>query len=203
MPREIEVRFKLTPEQKEAFLLWVKKNSTFQHETHHVEYYLNNPSNSFIFENKNGFKDSEHYLRVRFDEKKGDSVCLKVFKIDQEKHTSENVDEIEYSVSSGKEALHLFSTLGYTEQLLVDKKRDVYLTNDQLFEICIDEVKSLGTFAEVELKEQVDGDIKIGFKKIYDFLRTVGIASINEQHRGYVSMLWNPTEDFGRIRILN
>lgn len=108
MAREIETRFKLTEEQRVLFLRWIETNATFASETHHIE----------------------HYLRVRFDEKKGDSVCLKIFKIDQKNQTSENLSETEFAVESGEQVLTLFKLLGYSKATIVDKTRRKYLSND-------------------------------------------------------------------------
>lgn len=202
MPREIEVRIKLADEQKPLLTKWLEANTQLEGVTHQVEYYLDNPKSTFLFQNINGYKDSAHYLRVRFDEKKGESVCFKIFKIDQEKQTSENLDEMEFTVSSGKSALKLLESLGYTDHLIIDKTRTKYTTNDKAFEVCIDEVKNVGTFVEVELLEQIDGEIKLGRAKIYDLLRTIGLTEIDEQHRGYVSMLWNPDINFGKLKKL-
>jgi predicted adenylyl cyclase CyaB len=202
MAREIEVRFKLDDAQKALLTNWLVANASEENETHHIEHYLDNPASTWIFQNKNGYKDSDHYLRVRKDEKKGDSVCLKIFEIDQEKQTSQNLDEIEFSVSDGDETLKLMKTLGYTNEIIIDKKRKKYLTNDGCFEICIDDVKGVGFFAEIELREQVEGDIKNGWQKIYTFLKELGFKEIDEQHRGYVSMLWNPEMNFGIVKKL-
>lgn len=200
MAREIEVKFKVAEDQKEGILQWIDENAILQRETHQVEYYFDNPKTTFIFQNKDGFKDSEHYLRVRFDKEKGESVCLKIF--EQEGFVSRNLDEIEFNVSSGAEAVRLFEALGYTYKIEIDKKRKYYKTSDSKFEICFDDVKGLGLFVEVELLEQIEGDIKVGLALIWNFLRSLGIDEIDEQARGYVSMLWNPEIDFGRKKKL-
>lgn len=202
MAREIEIRFKLNKNQEETLAAWLEKNAIFQGETHHVETYFDRKENSFIFDNINGFKDSEHYLRVRKDTSKGDSMCLKIFKIDQVNQRSENIDEIEFSVSSGEEATRLLKALHFEESIVIDKVRKKYLVIDLPFEICIDQVKDLGMFAEVEITEQIEGDIAVGWRKIKEFLVSIGITEIDEQHRGYVSMLWNPTMNFGKIKQL-
>jgi predicted adenylyl cyclase CyaB len=84
--------------------------------------------------------------------------------------------------------------LGYTDCIIIDKVRKKYLYNE--FEIVIDNVKNLGIFVEVELKEEV-GDVKEGHKILKEFLKTIGIRKFKEQFRGYVSMFWNPHIDFG------
>ncbi len=202
MPREIEIKFKLTAEQESILRNWLTVNAHSEGTTHQIEHYIDNPDKSFLFENKNGYLDSEHYLRIRHDEQKGDSVCLKIFEIDQELNTSKNLDEIEFNVSDASESLKLFTKLGYSNHTIVDKTREKFLSNDEKYEICIDEVKDLGKFAEVELKFEVEGDIKIGFQYLYNFLIALGITEIDVQKRGYVSMLWNPDMNFGKVKKL-
>ena len=76
------------------------------------------------------------------------------------------------------------------------KVRNIYKFDD--FEIVIDKVTNLGVFMELELKTKVD-NAKVGLNLIYDFLKLVGITKFKLQTRGYVSMLWNPEYDFGKV----
>ncbi|SRR5260221_1499955 len=200
MAREVEIKFKVDKKELKVLAKWLKDNAEFKKEIHHVEYYLDNPKISFIFRNKNGFVDSADYLRVRFAEGK-DSVCLKRFTIDEESQTSENIDEIEYSVSKGEDALKLFKNLGYTNETIIDKTRKIY--DYRNFEIVIDNIKNLGDFTEIELKEDFEGDIKIGRDKIYNLLKEIGFKEIRVQMRGYVSMIWNPDKDFTKVKNLD
>ena len=198
--REIEIRIKLVDNQKDLLMSWLKANAKFIKNIEHKEFYLNNPNNTFFFTSKDGYKDARDYLRVRMTEK-GDSVCLKRFEIDSETGKSKNIDEIEYAVSDGKEALKLFQNLGYTELSDVSKVRDVYEFEN--FEIVLDTVNSLGDFAEIEIKNfPEDKDIKDGFAEIRNFIKQIGLNKYLECKRGYVSMLWNPEVDFTEERIL-
>ena len=54
---------------------------------------------------------------------------------------------------------------------------------------------------EVELKTDVP-NAKTGINLIYDFLKSIGITEFKIQTRGYISMLWNPTYNFGQEVVL-
>ena len=82
--------------------------------------------------------------------------------------------------------LELMKALGYTEQTLMQKTRNIYKFNH--FEMVIDQVENIGTFMEVELKTKVD-DVKQGINLIYNFFKLIGLKRIKLQVRGYVSML--------------
>lgn len=191
--REIEIKIKLNDLENTRLQTWIDANLQASGESEQLEYYLNNPNQTFLFTHKLGYKDAADYLRVRF-EKAGGSVCLKRFKIDQETAASENLAEMEYKVDDAEAALELFSALGYTEQTKVLKRRRKYSNTE--VEIVIDDVEGLGKFAEIELLEQVE-DFQAGREKLRQVLREIGFETVVECSRGYVSMLWNPGYEFG------
>jgi adenylate cyclase, class 2 len=197
--REIEVRIRLENDQKTELLKWLEEKAVFKGDEEHLEYYLNNPNETFFYQTKQGFKDAKDYMRVRFSEK-GDSVCLKRFEIDLETSKSKNIDEIEYKVSSGEESLKLFEAVGFTEKTKVSKRRKKY--DYKNFEVVLDEVEGLGFFAEVEIKNFPETvDIKEGYKEIRKFIfNDLGFKSYLECNRGYLSFLWNPEYNFTEIR---
>jgi adenylate cyclase class 2 len=200
MPREVEIKIRLAENESELLNLWLKKNAKFSQEVHQLEYYLNNPGQSFMFTHKANYRDAEKYLRVRSEKGKG-SVCLKIFKIDQENNTSENLDEVEFEVSDDKAALKLLKLIGFSEAVPVDKTRKKY--NYKNFEIVVDSVKGLGDFAEFELLDsEPKANIKSEFERIYQLLREIGFKKISVQQRGYISMLWNKDYDFSKQKNL-
>ena len=200
MPREVEIKIRLDKTGAKLLQSWLGKNAEFVKEVHQLEYYLNNPDQSFMFKHKSGYRDAEKYLRVRSEKGKG-SVCLKIFKIDQENNTSENLDEVEFEVSDDKAALKLLNLIGFSEAVPVDKTRQKY--NYKNFEIVIDNVKGLGDFAEFELLDSdPKANIKSEFERIYQLLREIGFKKISVQQRGYISMLWNMNYDFTKTKLL-
>ncbi|MBD3232071.1 class IV adenylate cyclase [Candidatus Dependentiae bacterium] len=198
MNKEIEVKFQLDDKLFSQINEWLNKNAKHVNKINHSEYYLNNPNASFLFTAPEGYKDAKDFLRIRFT-KDGDSFCLKKFHEDPIEKRPLYCDEYEVKVSDGKKTLELMEVLGYTEQTLVEKTRNIYTFD--VFEIVIDQVTNLGIFMEVELKAKVD-NAKIGLNLIYDFLKSIGITKFKLQTRGYTSMLWNPEYDFGKEVVL-
>lgn len=199
--REIELRLKLSIEDKTLLEVWLKKEAKFVKHIEHKEFYLDNPNSTFFFKAKDGYKDAKDYMRVRMTEK-GDSVCIKRFEIDMETGKSKNIDEIEYTVSSGEEALKLFEAIGFTDKTDVSKARDIFEFEN--FEIVLDTVNSLGSFAEIEIKGFPESkDIHEGYEEIRKVIRKIGFTKYLECKRGYVSMLWNPEVNFTEEKIIN
>lgn len=198
MSQEIEIRFKVTEKEEQMLQDWLKANAKFVKSAHQEEVYFSNPENSFKFVNEemDGLIDASDYLRVRRTEK-GDSVCLKRWHKDPDRAGMyTHCDEYEYDVSEGDTAIELFLQLGYTDKTELIKDRAVYSADE--FEIVIDKIKGLGTFVEVECKKEFENP-KDGQKAIYSFLKSLGFEQINQQNRGYISMLWNPDYDFSEI----
>lgn len=193
MQTEIEIKLELTPKIEKIIAAFLKENSKIEKETHHIEYYLDNPKSTFFIKSKEGFKDAIDYLRVRFT-KKGDSICLKHWIRDKKTGKTTHCDEYETKVESGQITLELLEQIGFTNNTKIDKTRKIYNYKD--FEIAIDSVKGLGKFMEVELKKKVKQP-KDGIKEIYNFLLSLDIKTINKMERGYVSMMWNKEYDFG------
>ena len=193
MSKEIEVRIQIDESFLESIKSWLDTNAEYQGEIRHKEYYLNNPSSTFLFTAPEGYKDARDFLRVRFTPE-GDSFCLKRFHDDPVAKRPLYCDEHEVTVSDGDTVLELMRSLGYTDQTLVQKIRNTYRFDD--FEIVLDRVTNAGLFMEVELKVEV-ANAQVGLKLIYDFLRSIGVTKFKLQTRGYVSMLWNPDYNFG------
>lgn len=191
---EIEMKIKITDEDSQKLLTWLAGNAEEKGSKKQLEYYLDNPDKSFFFQSDLGYKDAANYFRVRFSDK-GDSVCLKIFEVDPSTTKSKNLDEIEFNVSDGNEALKLLKTLGFTDQTKVEKTRQSFKYKD--FEIELDEVVDLGNFVEIELKQEGNITFEEGQEQIKDLLREIGITQFKTCSRGYVSMLWNPDYEFG------
>lgn len=198
---EIEVKIKLDKSEETLLRNWLKANAKQDSVENHLEYYLNNPNNTFFIKNKNGFVDAENYMRVRFLNNNKAQVNLKRFKIDQDTNKSENIGEFEFYTDNANNTLTFFKELGYSDCTMVKKDREIY-THSQ-FEIVIDKVEGLGTFAEFELKEfDSKTETKLLYRQVFEFIKSLGFKQIKEQKRGYVSMLWNPNKDFTSLRDL-
>ena len=193
MKTEIEIKIKISDEQKQIILDWLNNNAAYSNEYSHTEYYLDNPKSSFTFESYEGYKDSKDFLRVRFT-KNGDSVCFKHWHYDQQTSKMTHCDEFETKIEKGKELLDIFNRIGFTEHIIIKKNRKSYVTND--YEISLDSVDGLGEFVEIELLHN-NSSVEEGISSIYKFLSSIGVKRFYVMDRGYVSMMWNPLYDFG------
>lgn len=193
--KEIEVKMQLDEKVLDSFKNWLSANAQYKGQEDHYEHYLNNPTKSFYFISDQGFTDALGSLRVRCCKQKGDSVCYKFRHIDPETNKTTHRDEHESKVASGQSMLDLFRSLGYTEEIIIQKTRHLYTVGD--FEICIDTVKDIGLFVEVELKKDIE-DVKKGLELIYDFLKNCGLKSFSQFDRSYTHMTLNPHYDFSQ-----
>ena len=198
MNKEIEIKIQINSEQLNVLQTWLDKNAKFVGQLEHEEYYLDNPNDSFLFTASQGYKDAYKYFRVRLTSD-GDSACYKSFYVDTQTGKTTHCDEVEVKLVDGKQTLQLLKAIGFTDQTLIQKARKTYITDG--FEIVIDELKNVGIFVEIEIKQQVD-DVKIGLQSINNLLKKIGITKFKKQERGYVSMAWNPNYDFGEEIVL-
>ena len=185
MKNEIELKIKISKKQLEMLQLWLDKKAEFCSEVNHKDCYLDNPKATFFFTSESGEKDALKFLRVRFDEKNGDSVCFKNWHLNKATGKTTHCDEIEFDVSCGKSALEMFQLLGYQKESARIKNRKIYKTKD--LEIAIDNIEDNGIFSglyvEIELKKDVK-DINEGRQFLFDSLKSIGITNFEMQVRG-------------------
>lgn len=195
--KEIEVKIQLNQDELENFQEWLIKHTEYKGEEQHTEYYLDNPQRSFYFDDKaKGFRDALGSLRIRRtlkDDKFKDSYCYKYRHLDPETGKTTHRDEHELVVENADTMLDIMTCLGYTERITIEKTRKLFATGD--FEVCIDDVKNIGTFVEVELKKN-DVEVKEGLALIYSFLKNHGLIKFKQYDRSYVHMITNPGFDF-------
>lgn len=90
--------------------------------------------------------------------------------------------EHEFEINSKKDMEYAIFLMGYKEALRVNKIRTVTHYSDS--EICIDEVKELGNFIEME-KLTEEGDSEIIQEELFKFLESVGIDRKDRVTSGY------------------
>ena len=193
MNKEIEVKIKPDDRVLKIVEAWLKTNAKSGGVVSQVDYYFDNPSNTFFYNSDYRGRETDNYFRLRKTDK-FNYICLKKIKRG-EKGKPLYAEEFEVVVDDAGKALDLIKALGYTDVVTIfEKKREIYLYG--AFEIAIDRVEELGVFIEIELKEEVE-DFKDGYTLIYDFLRSIGVRKFRKQPQGYVHQLWNPGLDLG------
>jgi len=132
------------------------KNSLFQ-----IDYYLNHPCRDF--------SDTDEALRVRIKDK----FIEVTYKGPRRKNGIKSREEISLRLSKNvfKNILTLFKKLGFKEYFIIEKYRKEYSLND--FNICLDDVKGLGKFVEIEIL----GEFGMVRKRIIDLAKKLNIKS--------------------------
>lgn len=164
--KEIELKFRITHNQKQAILDYIKPLTKHCHSSRMIDtYYIPN------------FKEFEINGRtiecVRIRETDTDTVlCYKHI------HYEANpvyCDEYETKIDSKYQMEKILFALGFTVQMVIDKRRESY-HNDQ-FEFDFDSVKNLGELMEIELKN--------GSENIADIYNMVAPFGLTEQDVTY------------------
>ena len=95
--------------------------------------------------------------------------------------------EIEFSVSDYDSAYDFLNTLGLDEYVTVEKKR--ITTKYKGFNICIDEVKRLGNFIEIEIITEGENKTDFYEQEIINIAKELGIAIKNRVNSFYDTMI--------------
>ncbi len=191
--KEIEIKISLEKDQLEILKNWLKENAEYKGEFHQVDQYFNNPKDSFFKINKKGLKDARIFFRVRRADNKN-TTCLKYFHYEPENPSrTSHCDEYETKIENPEVITQMYEKLGFEKDIIIDKKRRIYHYKE--IEIAMDQVKNLGDFVELELKEQVK-NVKAAKGELYELLKEIGITKYRVQEKGYVTMMWNPGHDF-------
>lgn len=114
------------------------------------------------------------------------------------KGEQEYAEEYETEISQPNELRKILEFLDFKKVITVEKEREIWNCGD--FEICLDKVKNLGFFIEVEAKRNF-GNSADAKKACYEFLNKLGInvTSKNIINTGYpVLLLKYKTKKRGR-----
>lgn len=171
--REIEVKAKIT--NKRGLLRRLKK----------LKIKLSRPviQNDVVFlPVGTAFKDIKQgtvALRIRKQNKK----TLLTMKQRQEVELSSLEKETE--ISNSQQMIDIIKILGFYEWIKIDKTRRKAKYKN--YEICIDDVKKLGSYIEVE--KLTDEDSFEVQEELFLFLESLGIKRENREKRGYDTLM--------------
>jgi adenylate cyclase class 2 len=94
--------------------------------------------------------------------------------------------EVETEISDADQMVEAIVHLGYHEAVKVCKTRTKTIYNDM--EICLDEVREIGSFIEVE--KITDGDGEEVQDELFNFLETLGIKREDRVVNGYDTLVY-------------
>jgi predicted adenylyl cyclase CyaB len=171
--KEIELKFRIAKQQKQAILQHIESITTFKGSEHMVDtYYIPNFKDFEI--------DGKTIECVRIREVNGTAViCYKHI------HYEANpiyCDEFETKLDNKEQMEKILFALGFSVQMVIDKTRVSYF-NDK-FEFDFDTVENLGELMEIELK-----DNKGSINDIYELVRPFGLDKTNVTYEGIQLML--------------
>ncbi len=96
--------------------------------------------------------------------------------------------EHETHVSNHGETRNILENVGYERGFEIHKEREHGVLGD--INLCIDTIKNLGTFLELEV---ITGDVTLGKQKIVDLLTKLGFSEKDIIHKGYLT-LFDPSD---------
>ena len=127
------------------------------------------------------FLSNSHFLRIRI---KNNEKIIFTLKTNKDQKTKGGLDKIEHEVivDSKVEFESILAILGYKPQITTSKTR--LETHYRDFEICVDEIKDLGSFIEVE-RIVDDGDGEAIQQGMFEFLESIGVNKEDRVFEGY------------------
>ena len=171
--KEIELKFRITHEQRQAIIKHLEQVATYKGSERIIDtYYIPN------------FKEFEINGKtiecVRIRETKGSAViCYKYIHYEA---SPIYCDEFETKIDSKEQMEKILFALGFTIQMVIDKTRVSY-SNEQ-FEFDFDTVENLGELMEIELKYN-NGSLS----DIYSLVKPFGLDEKNVTYEGIQIML--------------
>ncbi|WP_406655914.1 class IV adenylate cyclase [Methanolobus sp. ZRKC2] len=167
---EIEVKARADHEQAKELLFGM--GAEFLGVQHHCDTYFNAPHRDFA--------STDEALRIR--SVNGRSVMTyKGKKLDTISKTRE---EFETPVD-GANSRSILLALGFYESGIVRKTREIF-SYEKLI-ICLDNVKDIGEFIEVEIT--AESDVELHTKRIFAFLEKFGIGEEDSIRTSYLEMM--------------
>ncbi len=112
-----------------------------------------------------------------------------LFTVKQSQKNELDAIEHETIVDDAKETRSIIELLGYKEEVRVSKTR--IKTKYNGWEICVDDVRGLGKFMEVEELTDEKADGEEVQEKLFCFLETLGVKRIDRVENGYDTLMYS------------
>lgn len=171
---EVEIKLRL---EDEVIKKLEDKGCQFTKPIKQVDYiYIENEIEGF------NLKPGSPILRIRQEEDKS----IFTFK----KKESDEFGRLEYEtiIEDPTQMRLIFKALNFKEIVCVKKERKFTTYNE--FTICIDQVESLGSFIEIEMLIEDDGNKEESYNKILDFIKELNIPKDNIVTEKYDVMMY-------------
>lgn len=167
---EIEKRFYV--KNKSDLLKKLSRVGKKIFENHQVDTYYSPSHRNFLNE-----KYPFEWLRLRDDQ--GKYVFTYKHWYPERVKESTHCDEYESKIDNIESFRKILKALNFDEVVVVDKKRTAYTIKN--LEIAVDEVKDLGMFIEIEIKDHYQS-VEDAIKQIFSLARKLGLEELAENH---------------------
>ena len=134
-------------------------------------------------------------LRIRKveDPKSGKETCLITYKGAKLDQVSMTRQELETEVGDGETVRKILEHIGFCPVSPVEKKR-LYLNKNNMT-ACLDDVKDLGDYLELEILTDTEEKRTEALKQIEDVLEALGYSMEDTTRTSYLSMLMKKEKD--------
>lgn len=146
MPKEIELKYRCEDSQEIRSRL-LKLGASFVKAVKQVDIYFQHPCRDFA--------ESDEALRLRIEE---GGVCELTYKGPRERSGVKAREELLTTVNDPAAVVAMLERLGFLEVARIEKTREVYILSG--VEVALDDVRSLGTFVELEDKGGGAGNLR-------------------------------------------
>jgi len=182
---EIEIRVKIK-DSNNTLSTWLGDNATLVSKEDQKDIYLEPSKTSFLYTDNNGKQQADKWLRVRSTGQEN-SICYKLVHRDKVGDFI-YADEYETKIDNSKIMIDMFKCLNYRELCTVYKKRELWKYSN--YYICIDNVRDLGDFVEIEIIESDKNmDIEEEKLKMTGFIKEISGSELNKIEGGYPWLL--------------
>ena len=174
--QEIEIKIPVSEETFKSVREKLQKLATPSGSSRQVDSYFS-PSHRDFMEPRFPFE----WLSVR---RRGDSAIL-TYKhwYPENQEISTHCDEFETPVNDPEQLERVLKVLDFRPLVTVEKTRETFRFEDRL-EICLDDVKDLGFFIEIESMKNL-GTVEETRKQLFGFAARLGLENTRMDKRGY------------------
>lgn len=192
--KEIEVKLILTEQKYNQIHTWAQEHTQFIETQKQTDTYFERSTAPCRYTTATGIIEVDPcLLRLRTIDNGPSYLTSKIKTFDPITNRISNLDEYETAVTDGRMMRLILESIGYQAFATIHKKRIIYQTGP--FEISFDDVRDLGLFVEIELKEHGINNHD-GITKIHRFIQQLRLGEYHTSTRGYLNMMLNPGHNF-------
>lgn len=175
---EIEIKLEIDEEKYNEIIKLLGKELK---EKHQIDTYFSPEGNNFFEKEIN-----DEALRIR--EENNESFFNYKHIIFGENNLDIHIEEYETKIENVEQLIKILKASGINKVLVVDKQRKKYIYKD-IYEICLDKVKDLGYFIEIEINSD-KYNIQEANKKLLEMAMELKLDISKRNLEGYSNLMY-------------